>query len=100
MKNLIYYESNSLVGYRPQLFEEWVVGTKIMCDGVECVIKAVIPDTEEGGRICKELMRRSKVYQHNLALQREKAACRRLIGSNPDKAVDLLFNGLQNIMSR
>ena len=75
--NIVYYESSERVGYRPQMFDNWIVGTKIMCDGVLCEIKAVMPATRQGIEACKQMMRNSQVHRQNLAGRRQAAAERR-----------------------
>lgn len=56
MNNIVVYKSEETVGYRPQMFKEWVVGEKINCNGVSCEIIDVLPNNFIGIGMAKQIM--------------------------------------------
>ena len=79
MENVVYFESDNKVGCRPQVFKEWTVGTRIICNGDWCVIKGVYPNTEEGLEEVKALIRMTKVFRKWVVTNRNKTERKRLL---------------------
>ncbi len=77
MENIVVYRSKTKIGYRPQTFKDWVVGTMLSCNGEQCEVIAVLPADKIGIARAKQMMRQSDIHQHNLAVRREQAAANR-----------------------
>ncbi|MCR5658954.1 MAG: hypothetical protein K6G25_06475 [Bacteroidales bacterium] len=77
MENIVVYKSARKIGYRPQVFKEWTVGTKLTCNGEQCEVIAVLPNDRLGIARANQMMKDSDIHQHNLAVRRQIAAARR-----------------------
>lgn len=77
MENIVVYRSKTKIGYRSQVFKDWVVGTMLSCNGEQCEVIAILPNDNIGIARAKQMMRQSDIHQHNLAVKREQSAANR-----------------------
>ena len=54
MDYIVIYKSNNKCGYRPQMFKEWTIGTKINCNGEMCEIIDIVHNDWLGIKIANQ----------------------------------------------